>query len=80
MLWNTSYVLAAGHALRLAVTSSNAPRFSVNPNNGRLLADPGAAAANVSATNALYHSAARPSRVMLPLVELAALPKHPLIV
>jgi len=39
-LWNTSYVVAPGHALRFAVASSNYPRFSVNPNNGVLLADP----------------------------------------
>jgi hypothetical protein len=38
-LWNTSYVVAPGHNLRFVVSSSNFPRFSVNPNNGLLLAD-----------------------------------------
>ena len=36
-LWNTSYVVAPGHALRFSISSSNYPRFSVNPNNGKLL-------------------------------------------
>jgi len=39
-LWNTSYIVAPGHALRVSISSSNAPRFSVNRNNGLLLNDP----------------------------------------
>lgn len=73
-LWNTSYVIAPGHSLRVAVTSSNAPRFSVNYNNGVLLksADPGPI---IVANNVLYHSAQYPSRVRLPLVSMSQLPK-----
>ena len=56
-LWNSSYIFAPGHALRVAVTSSNAPRFSINPNNGLLLDDPELYTSNVSATNTLHHSA-----------------------
>ena len=33
-LWSTSYVFAAGHRVRVHVTSSNAPRFAPNPNTG----------------------------------------------
>ena len=33
-LWSTSIILAPGHRLRLAVTSSNDPRFAPNMNNG----------------------------------------------
>ena len=33
-LWSTSLILNVGHRLRISVTSSNWPRFSVNQNNG----------------------------------------------
>lgn len=50
-LWNTSYVFAPGHSYRVAVTSSNAPRFSINPNNMLLLNDENLYTTNVTATN-----------------------------
>ena len=33
-LWSTSLIVNTGHRLRISVTSSNWPRFSVNRNNG----------------------------------------------
>ena len=33
-LWSTSIILAAGHELRISVTSSNSPRFAASRNNG----------------------------------------------
>jgi hypothetical protein len=33
-LWNTSYVFNKGHSIRVAVSSSNYPRFKANPNTG----------------------------------------------
>jgi putative CocE/NonD family hydrolase len=74
MLWNTSYVVAPGHALRFSVSSSNFPRFSVNPNNGLLLADPIYPGDNITAVNTLYHSPKYPSRVKLPIVDKSQLP------
>jgi len=74
-LWNTSYIVAAGHALRFSVSSSNYPRFSVNPNNGLLLADESYPGLNVTATNTLYHSLQFPSRVRLPVVRKLQLPE-----
>lgn len=74
-LWNTSYVLAPGHALRFSIASSNYPRFSVNRNNGVLLAsaDPGP---NITATNVIHHSPQYPSFVSLPVVDrVLQLPK-----
>lgn len=73
-LWNTSYIVAPGHALRFSVSSSNYPRFSINRNNGVLLSseDPGA---NITATNTLYHSFKYPSHVNLPVVKKLQLPK-----
>jgi MYXO-CTERM domain-containing protein len=32
-LWSTSIILAAGHELRISVTSSNSPRFAASRNN-----------------------------------------------
>lgn len=40
-MWSTAYVFNKGHRLRLAVSSSNSPRFSVNPNNGLLVREGG---------------------------------------
>ncbi|KAF0977099.1 hypothetical protein FDP41_003752 [Naegleria fowleri] len=33
-LWPTAYIFHERHRIRVAITSSNYPRFSVNPNNG----------------------------------------------
>jgi hypothetical protein len=74
-LWNTSYVVAPGHALRFSVSSSNFPRFSVNPNNGLLLADPQYPGENITALNTLYHSSEYPSHVTLPIVSKSQLPE-----
>jgi len=68
-LWNTSYVVAPGHALRVAVQSSNYPRFSVNGNNGVLLADPSYPGSLNVATNTIFVGAKYPSRVILPVVD-----------
>eukprot|EP00286_Rhodomonas_abbreviata_P028288 CAMPEP_0181292308 /NCGR_PEP_ID=MMETSP1101-20121128/2435_1 /TAXON_ID=46948 /ORGANISM="Rhodomonas abbreviata, Strain Caron Lab Isolate" /LENGTH=600 /DNA_ID=CAMNT_0023396765 /DNA_START=65 /DNA_END=1867 /DNA_ORIENTATION=+ len=68
-LWNTTYVVAPGHALRVSVSSSNNPRFSVNYQNGLVLNDPAYPGENVTATNTIYHSAQYPSKVTLPIIE-----------
>jgi putative CocE/NonD family hydrolase len=75
-LWNTSWVVAPGHSLRVSVSSSNNPRFSVNPHNGLLLKDPAYPGQNITARNTLYHSAKYPSKISLPMVnKLLQLPK-----
>ena len=58
----------------VVVTSSNSPRFSVNPNNGYLLssADSGPF---ITANNVLYHSAQYPSHFTLPIVSMKQLPE-----
>lgn len=33
-LWSTSYVFNSGHKIRVSISSSNYPRFDVNPNTG----------------------------------------------
>lgn len=76
-LWNTSYVLAPGHALRVSLTSSNSPRFDVNRNNGILLKDRKETDVNITATNTVYHSNVRASYVTLPVVNKKQLPPLP---
>lgn len=74
-LWNTSYVVAPGHALRFSISSSNFPRFSANPNNGVLLADPAYPGVAVTAVNTIYHSLRYPSKITLPVVAKHQLPQ-----
>eukprot|EP00388_Colpodella_angusta_P037037 GDKK01040527.1.p1 GENE.GDKK01040527.1~~GDKK01040527.1.p1 ORF type:complete len:138 (-),score=39.31 GDKK01040527.1:384-797(-) len=74
-LWNTSYAIAPGHALRFAVTSSNFPRFSANPNNGMLLVQNGTNNVPVVANNILFHSSQYPSSFVLPIVQKHQLPE-----
>jgi len=66
-LYPTALVFGAGHRIRLDVSSSNFPRFDVNPNTGEPLN------ANTRwrvATNTIFHDAARPSHIILPVVPL----------
>lgn len=62
----TSNVFKAGHRIRLEVSSSNWPRFDPNPNTGGTF---GEDAEGIPALQTVYHSAARPSLVRLPVVE-----------
>ena len=55
----------AGHRIRIDVSSSNFPRFDVNPNTGEPL---GLHRRSVPADNAIHHETAHPSHVVLPLV------------
>jgi predicted acyl esterase len=63
-LWSTSLVFDRGHRIRVAVSSSNAPRFEPNANTGA--AHPAAGKTRV-ATNTVYLSAAHPTHVLLPI-------------
>jgi putative CocE/NonD family hydrolase len=64
-LYPTSVLFRRGHRIRLHVASSNFPRFDVNPNTGGPL---GVDQARVIATQTVFHDAARPSRVILPII------------
>lgn len=64
-LWSTSYVFRAGHRLRVHVTSSNFPRWDRNLNTGEPV-DSGRDYR--SARQEIGHDAARPSRIILPVV------------
>ncbi len=64
-LWATSNVFKAGHRLRLYVSSSNFPRFDRNRNTGEPILD---ATSGVKARQTVYHDAAHPSDLVLPVV------------
>jgi putative CocE/NonD family hydrolase len=61
----TSNLFMRGHQIRLDISSSNFPRFDVNPNTGGPLGQPGGI---VVADNTIYHDAAHPSHVVLPII------------
>ncbi len=64
-MWSTSNVFLKGHIIRLEVSSSNFPRFDRNLNTGQ----PAATSSKfVKATNTVYHDAAHPSALILPIV------------
>ncbi|MDX2694589.1 CocE/NonD family hydrolase C-terminal non-catalytic domain-containing protein [Streptomyces ipomoeae] len=64
-LWSTSYVFRAGHRLRVHVTSSSFPRWDRNLNTGEPV-DRGTDFR--PARQEIAHDAARPSRIVLPVV------------
>ena len=65
-LWSTSYIFNTDHRIRIAISSSNAPRFEPSPNIGnpdwqnreRMIAE-----------QTVYFSPDRPSHVVLPVVD-----------
>jgi putative CocE/NonD family hydrolase len=61
----TSNLFRAGHRIRLDVTSSNFPRFDRNPNTGGPFGEDGELR---RADQQVFHDAARPSRLVLPVV------------
>ncbi|KNC47238.1 X-Pro dipeptidyl-peptidase domain-containing protein [Thecamonas trahens ATCC 50062] len=74
-LWATSYVFNTGHALRFAVSSSNYPRFSVNPNTGLPIIDFDEAHMLV-AHNTLHFGGETPSSLTLPVVSMTDIPHN----
>lgn len=63
-LWSTAYAFNAGHRIAIAVSSSNYPRFDVNPNTGDWSWEGGA---KVSASQVIYQDEAHPSHILLPV-------------
>lgn len=64
-LYPTSNVFKKGHRIRVDISSSNFPRFDVNPNTGEPLQQH---RRTVIATNKIYLGAEHPSRIVLPFV------------
>jgi hypothetical protein len=68
-LYPTANVFAKGHRIRLDISSSNFPRFDVNPNTGEPLQQHRRL---VAADNTVYHGPERASHVVLPIVPAAS--------
>ena len=64
--WSTSQIFNTGHRLRVTITSSNYPRFDVNPGTGQPWSDSGE---KVMQTNRIYCDAEHSSRLVVPVVE-----------
>lgn len=63
-LSTTAYAFQRGHKIRIVVSSSNYPRFSVNPNTGR---PPNPGERGLVATNQVYCGPEQPSALLLPV-------------
>ena len=64
-LYPTSNIFKKGHRIRLDISSSNFPRFDVNPNSGEPLNQHHQM---VIATNNIFHDQERPSHIVLPVI------------
>jgi putative CocE/NonD family hydrolase len=64
-MYPTSLVFARGHRIRVDISSSNFPRFDVNPNTGEALNNNRRWAV---AENAVYHDPQHPSHIELPII------------
>ena len=64
-LWDTAITFEAGHKIMVTVTSSNYPRFDVNPNTGE---NPGPGVEGRVAENTVYMTKDRPSAIYLPII------------
>jgi hypothetical protein len=64
-LWSTAQVFKAGHRLRVHVTSSDFPRYDRNLNRGGPF---GEETRSAVASNTVFHDAARPSQLLLPIL------------
>ncbi len=66
----TANLFRAGHRIRVDISSSNFPKYDVNPNTG---APEGRGRARRVARNTVFCDAARASRIVLPIVPVATL-------
>jgi putative CocE/NonD family hydrolase len=64
-MYPTSLVFKRGHRIRLDISSSNFPRFDVNPNTGEPLNQQRRWRV---AENSIYHDPQHPSRILLPII------------
>ncbi len=64
-LYPASNVFKKGHRIRVDISSSNFPRFDVNPNTGEPL---GEHRRMETAVNTIYHDREHPSHILLPVI------------
>ncbi|MCW5964866.1 MAG: CocE/NonD family hydrolase [Bryobacterales bacterium] len=68
-MYPTSLVFKKGHRMRLDISSSNFPRFDINPNTGEPLNNHRRTRV---ATNTIYLDPQRPSHILLPVIPATA--------
>src|SRR5207302_11518435 len=68
-LYPTSNIFKKGHRIRLDISSSNFPRFDVNPNTSEPLNDNRRWRV---AENSIYFDPTHPSHILLPLIPVQA--------
>jgi len=68
-LYPTANVFKKGHRIRVDISSSNYPRFDVNPNTSDPLGD---YRRMVTADNTVYHDSGHPSQVILPVIPVSS--------
>ncbi|MBI4531176.1 MAG: CocE/NonD family hydrolase [Candidatus Latescibacteria bacterium] len=64
-LWATANTFLAGHRIRVAISSSNFPRWDRNLNTG---GEFGREVSGKTALNTVFHDAERPSHIVLPVI------------
>jgi uncharacterized protein len=72
-LWSTALVFNAGHRIRIDVAGSNAPRFEVNPNDGK---DLNQTTAGRIARPVLLLGPDHPSSLELPVLRSSPFPRR----
>ena len=65
-LYPTSNIFKKGHRIRVDISSSNFPRFDINPNTGEPLNNN---RRRQTAVNTIHHDREHPSHILLPLVK-----------
>ena len=71
-IWTTSYIFAAGHKFRIAISSSNHPRFLPNRNDGLPITQNGT---SLIAQNTVHIEGVQLSHVTMPVVQKSQLPE-----
>ncbi len=64
-MYGTGTIFGAGHRIRVDISSSNYPRFDVNPNTGEAI---GRHSHKATALNTIHHSGEHASHILLPLM------------
>ena len=67
-LWSMSMTFEKGHRIAVHISSSNYPRFEVNPNTGEAPAE--STMAPRTAVNSIFHDAGHSSALILPITDL----------
>lgn len=66
-LYPTSNLFKKGHRIRVDISSSNFPRFDINPNTGEPLQQ---SRRIITADNTVFHNSVRASHILLPLIPI----------